>query len=123
MPNRRIVARELSGLLKVLAHPDRILIVQFLATRGEHSVGNMANSLDLPPTRVSQHLGVLKSNRLVEEKRNGRERIYDLSSDRLALWLVEGVDFIAGNLHGVTDEQVEDARNLWMGAFANRTAH
>jgi ArsR family transcriptional regulator len=120
MPNRRIVARELGGLLKVLSHPDRILIVQLLASRGEHSVGSIATSLDLPPARVSQHLSALKTNRLVVEKPAGRERIYDLSSSRLAWWLVEGVDFIAGNLHGVTDEQVQDARELWIDAFAQR---
>ena len=64
MPNRRIVARELSGLLKVLSHPDRILIIQLLATRGEHSVGSIAETLDLPQARVSQHLAMLLNNRL-----------------------------------------------------------
>ena len=34
MPNRRIVAKELGELLKVLSHPDRIQIVQLLAARG-----------------------------------------------------------------------------------------
>ncbi len=118
MPNRRIVAQELGGLLKVLSHPDRILIVQLLASRGEHSVTSIADKLALPQTRVSQHLAELRNKRLVEEKRMGRIRLYDLTSDRLAWWLVEGVNFIAGNVHEVTDEQIEDARNLWVGAFA-----
>jgi DNA-binding transcriptional ArsR family regulator len=119
MPNRRIVARELGSLLKVLSHPDRILIIQLLATRGEHSVGSIAGQLNLPPTRISQHLSVLRSNRLVDEKRAGRERIYSLASDRLARWLVDGVDFVAGNVGNVTEEQVEDARNLWLSAFSD----
>ncbi len=118
MPNRKIVARELAGFLKVLAHPDRILIVQLLASRGQHSVSSIAESLELPPTRVSQHLSTLRTNRLVDETPRGRERLYDLSSSRLAWWLVEGVDFIANNIHGVTDEQLEDARKLWVGAFS-----
>ena len=118
MPNRRIVARELGGLLKILSHPDRILIVQLLATRGEHRVGSIADKLNLPQARVSQHLATLRSSRLVDEKRLGRERIYALSTGRLAWWLVEGVDFIAGNLGNVTDDQMADARNLWIGAFA-----
>ena len=122
MPNRKIVARELSALLKVLSHPDRILIVQFLASRGEHSVSNIADKLDLPQTRVSQHLALLRTHRLVVEKAEGRERIYDLSTNQLAWWLVDGVDFVAGNIGDVTDEQVSDARNLWVSAFldANR---
>ncbi len=119
MPNRKIVARELSALLKVLSHPDRILIVQFLASAGEHSVSNIADKLDLPQTRVSQHLALLRTHRLVVEKAEGRERIYDLSTNQLAWWLVDGVDFVAGNIGDVTDEQVNDARNLWVGAFAD----
>ena len=118
MPNRRIVARELGSLMKVLAHPDRIMIVQLLASRGEHSVSSIAEQLALPQTRVSQHLSVLRGKRLVEERRMGRTRLYDLSSQRLAWWLVEGVNFIAGNIGEVTDAQIEDARNLWVGAFA-----
>jgi ArsR family transcriptional regulator len=119
MPNRRIVARELGALLKVLSHPDRIMILQLLASRGEHSVSSIAEQLHLPQTRVSQHLGVLRGKRLVEEQRHGRERIYDLSSRQLAWWLVDGVSFIAGNIGEVTDEQIEDARNLWVGAFSD----
>lgn len=119
MPNRRIVARELGALLKVLSHPDRILIIQLLATRGEHSVGSIAETLDLPQARVSQHLAMLRNNRLVEETAYGRERIYDLATNRLAWWLVDGVDFVAGNITHVTQDQVDDARNLWVGAFAD----
>lgn len=118
MPNRRIVAKELGGLLKVLSHPDRILIIQLLATRGEHSVSSIAEKLNLPQTRVSQHLGELRNKRLVDERREGRARLYDLASSRLAWWLVEGVDFVAGNVQQITDEQIEDARKLWVGAFA-----
>ncbi len=119
MPSRKIVARELSALLKVLSHPDRILIIQFLASRGEHSVSNIADKLDLPQTRVSQHLALLRTHRLVTEQAEGRERIYDLSTNQLAWWLVDGVDFVAGNIGDVTEEQVSDARNLWVGAFAD----
>ena len=118
MPNRRIVAKELGALLKVLSHPDRILIIQLLATRGEHSVSSIAEKLELPQTRVSQHLAELRNKRLVNERREGRARLYDLASSRLAWWLVEGVDFVAGNVRQVTDEQIEDARKLWVGAFA-----
>ena len=118
MPNRRIVAKELGGLLKVLSHPDRILIIQLLASRGEHSVSSIAEKLDLPQARVSQHLAELRNKRLVDERRDGRARLYDLASSRLAWWLVEGVDFVAGNVQQITDEQIEDARRLWVGAFA-----
>ncbi|MFK7915572.1 MAG: ArsR/SmtB family transcription factor [Pseudomonadales bacterium] len=118
MPSRVAVAKELSGLLKVMAHPDRIQIVQLLAVRGEHNVGSIAANLGLPAPRVSQHLAALKSLRLVEETPRAQERIYKLASNYLATWLVEGVRFIAPSLGTVTDEQLADARRLWLGAFA-----
>jgi DNA-binding transcriptional ArsR family regulator len=117
MPNRRIVARELGGLLKVLSHEDRILIVQLLASRGEHSVSSIASGLDLPDTRVSQHLAVLRAQRVVTEERRGRHRIYTLAFPEMAQWLVGGVDFVAGLVAEVTQNQVDDARQLWEGAF------
>ena len=98
--------------------PDRIMIIQFLASRGEHSVSNMAEQLDLPQARVSQHLALLRTHRLGVEQPAGRERIYDLCTNQLAWWLVDGVDFVAGNIGDVTDEQVNDARNLWVDAFS-----
>lgn len=118
MPNRRFVAKELAGLLKLLAHPDRILIVQLLASRGEHSVNSISEQLNLPKSRVSQHLAALRERRIVEERREGRFRFYDLPSRHVAWWLVEGVDFIAGSISEVTDEQIEDARKLWVSAFS-----
>jgi len=96
MPNRRVVAKELAEFLRLLSHTDRILIVQLLAARGEHSVASIAESLDLPPTRVSQHLSVLRGGRLVEERAAGRLRIYALASPQIAQWLLGGVDFVAG---------------------------
>lgn len=117
MPNRRLVARELSGLMKSLAHPDRILIVQLLASQQCYSVNAIAVELDLPPARVSQHLSTLKAIRLVSEHRSGRERLYSLVEASLALWLVGGVDFVAGFISDISQEQVADAKKLWLDAM------
>lgn len=119
MPNRKIVARELGGLLRVLSHQDRILIIQLLASRGEHDVGSIAEGLELPDTRVSQHLSVLRTHRIVQEERRGRQRFYSLAMPDMAPWLLDGVDFVAGLVAEVTNDQVEDARELWMRAFTD----
>lgn len=111
------MARELGGLLRVLSNQDRILIIQLLATRGEHSVGSIAEGLDLPGPRVSQHLSVLRAHRIVSETRRGRERIYELAIPEIAQWLIGGVDFVADLVREVTPEQVDDARSLWQQAF------
>ena len=117
MPNRRIVAKELGELLKVLSHPDRIQIVQLLAARGEHSVNSIAEALDLPGTRISQHLAALRVYRLVEEQSVGRQRIYRLTPQNLAEWLVGGVDFVVGRIGDVTQGQADDAKHLWLASF------
>lgn len=114
MPNRRIVAKELGALLKVLSNPDRILIIHSLAVDGERSVGELAERLRLPSTRVSQHLSMLRAFRVVSETSEGRRRIYSLALDDLPEWLLSGVDFVADRVGEVTTEQAEDAKRLWL---------
>ncbi|MHA7871427.1 MAG: ArsR/SmtB family transcription factor [Hyphococcus sp.] len=104
--------------MRVLSHPDRIQIVQLLAASGEHSVANIAEGLDIPTTRVSQHLATLKAYRLVDERTDGRYRIYQLTVKGIAPWLVAGVDFVVDRYDEVSQEQGEDAKRLWVEAFA-----
>ncbi len=118
MPNRRLVAKHLGELMRVISHPDRIQIIQLLATAGEHSVASIAEALELPATRVSQHLSTLKAYRLVEERSDGRRRIYSLTVSEIAPWLVEGVDFVVDRYEEVSPSQGEDAKRLWRDAFA-----
>lgn len=120
MPNRRIVARELGALMRVLSHQDRILIIQLLAAHGEHDVSSIAQGLDLPDTRVSQHLSVLRTQRIVKEERRGRQRFYSLAMPDMATWLLDGVDFVAGLVAEVTQTQVNDARTMWEEGFVER---
>ena len=114
MPTRRIVAKELGAFLKVLSNPDRILIVHALAVTGSSSVNALAERLDLPPARVSQHLSLLRAFRIVTESSEGQQRIYTLVVDHLPEWLLEGVDFVADRLGEVSTEQAEEAKRLWV---------
>ncbi|MEN7343155.1 MAG: metalloregulator ArsR/SmtB family transcription factor, partial [Pseudomonadota bacterium] len=72
MPSRKIVAKELASLLKVLAHPDRILLVGRIADGETYSVNQLASAIGLSVPRVSQHLSLLRAFRIVEEQRDGR---------------------------------------------------
>jgi len=114
MPSRKRVAKELGSLLKVLSNPDRILIVHSLAVSGRSSVNAIAERLKLPPTRVSQHLAVLRAFRLVSESSEGRKRIYEVCVEHLPAWLLEGVDFVADRIGDVSREQAEEAKRLWL---------
>ena len=72
-------ASEASDLLRTLANPHRLMIVCRLI-EGDQSVGGLAADLDLQQTLVSQHLAILRRQRVVEAKRVGQNMRYRLSS-------------------------------------------
>ncbi len=90
---RRIAAQELARFLGVIAHPDRIRIIEELHGC-ELDVTALQTHLDLPQSFVSRHLGLMKSNKIVTERKEGRRVYYHLSVPELASWLVAGLDII-----------------------------
>ena len=107
-------------MLRLLGHADRIELIQLLAARGEHSVSSIAQDLELPKTRVSQHLAQLRAHKLVYERTEGRRRFYALTDEGLAAWLLGGLPYLIGRFGDVTENQAEDARSLWTRAFARQ---
>ncbi|MEM9169279.1 MAG: metalloregulator ArsR/SmtB family transcription factor [Pseudomonadota bacterium] len=114
MPSRIIVARELAEIYKVLSHPDRIRLIEELRA-GEVDVNTLHERLDLPASRVSQHLALLRIHRLVEERREGRHVFYHLTQPALADWIVGGLTFIEGRMVDQSDHRrdVVEVRKLW----------
>ena len=106
MPHRAIVAKELAGLLGVLAHPHRIRIIEELRG-GERDVTSIQTVLEISPSGVSQHLMQLRAHRLVSERREGRQVFYHLRQPDLARWLTEAMRFI--ELESVEAEQLRAA--------------
>ncbi len=114
MPARSLVSKELADLLNVLAHPHRIRIVEELRS-GEMDVNGMQAILGVSHSRVSQHLSVLRSHRIVVERRDGRHVFYRLVQPGLSGWLLDGLAFLAGGAqHGdEVREAVEKTESLW----------
>lgn len=114
VPSRVFVAKELAEIFKLLSHPDRIRIVEELGG-GECDVNSLHARLDLPATRVSQHLAVLRAYRLVEERRDGRHHYYHLTQPGLARWIVDGMKFLESRVVGDPDGRaaIDVARRLW----------
>ncbi len=104
MPEPFLVTKELADLLGVLAHPHRIRIIEELR-EGERDVNTLQAALGISHSGVSQHLSVLRAHRLVAERREGRHVYYHLRQPKLARWLVDGIEFVAG-----TQEVSEDVR-------------
>lgn len=93
MPARHIISKELAVLFGVLSHPDRVRIVEELR-RGERDVNSLQELLGVSHSRTSQNLAVLRLNRIVTERRDGRHVFYRLEQPDLAAWVLEGVRFL-----------------------------
>lgn len=112
MPDRQLVAKELADIFKIVAHPDRIRIIEELRM-GEKGVNTLIEQLALPGSRVSQHLSLMRAHRIVEERRDGRHHYYRLAQPEMADWIIEGLAFVEGRLSGVSKSAIVKARKLW----------
>ena len=112
MPSRLVLAKELADMFKVLAHPDRIRLIEELR-RSEKDVNTIASDMDLPATRVSQHLALLRAHRMVTERREGRHHLYTLTRPEIAGWIVDALDFVDRSPANVNRQNINDARRLW----------
>lgn len=76
----RASAHKACGLLSALAHEDRLLLLCQLAHE-ERSVGELEAILDIRQPSLSQHLGVLRRQKLVATRREGKRIYYRLASE------------------------------------------
>jgi len=71
-----------SQTFKALSDPTRIRILNLLCT-GEHSVNNIAETLNLSQSNVSHQLRFLKNLRLVKYRRAGRTLYYSENDEHV----------------------------------------
>jgi DNA-binding transcriptional ArsR family regulator len=71
-------AHQASKFLKALSHEVRLLILCFLI-EGEKSVSEIEKMLKLRQPAVSQQLARLRSDGLIEARRNGKNIYYSLA--------------------------------------------
>jgi len=69
-----------SDLLKALSNRHRLLIICQLID-GERSVGDLAEFLGLRDSTVSQHLALLRKDKLVSARRDAQTIYYSIASD------------------------------------------
>ena len=72
-------AAEAAALLKALANPDRLLLLCQLVG-GERSVSELGELAGIEQPSLSQQLGVLRGERLVATRREGKQVIYRIAS-------------------------------------------
>ena len=76
-------ARAASTLLKALSHETRLLILCILS-QGEKTVGEIEAILGLQQAVVSQQLARLRSEKIVQTRREGRQIYYRIADPQLA---------------------------------------
>ena len=71
-------AERASALMKVLSHRGRLMILCHLAD-GEKSVGELADTLQMSQSSLSQHLARMRSEKLVDTRRESQSIYYSVS--------------------------------------------
>ncbi len=75
--------QESSEVLRALAHPLRMKILEFIDEQGSTHVNKIYNTLHLEQSITSQHLRVLRLADLVHTKREGKYIFYTVNYPKL----------------------------------------
>ena len=78
----RQAAGQAVGALKMLANEDRLLLMCQLS-QGEMCVGDLEAALGIHQPTLSQQLGVLRNEGVVNTRREGRNVYYSVADARL----------------------------------------
>lgn len=78
----RVAAQQAVGTLKLLANEDRLLLLCQLS-QGEMCVGDLEEQLDIRQPTLSQQLGVLRAEAVVNTRRQGKNIYYSVADPDL----------------------------------------
>lgn len=84
---------DLSELFKVFGDSTRIRIL-FVLFEAEVCVCDLANALNMTQSAISHQLRILKANKLVKSRREGKSVFYFLSDDHVRTIIAMGLEHI-----------------------------
>jgi arsenate reductase len=87
-PNRKSKYEKLAGRIKLLAHPERLQILDVLRREAE-CVCHLEALLDKPQPYVSQQLRLLREAGIIQNEQVGHNVYYRLVDPDTAAWLAE----------------------------------
>ena len=76
-------AEEVAATLKALANPRRLLILCKLVEHGRMSAGQIGEAVGLSQSAASQHLAVMRDEKLIGFERQGQTLHYRVADERL----------------------------------------
>ena len=83
----------LTEFFKMLGNPTRIHLLLLLMEQ-EATVSSLAEQLGMTQSAVSHQLSLLKSNKLVKRRRDGKMIFYTLVDDHVRLVMKKGMEHI-----------------------------
>lgn len=83
----------LTEFFKLLGDPTRIHILFFLMEQ-DACVSDLANRLGLTQSAVSHQLSLLKANKLVQRRRDGKMIFYTLADDHVRMVIEKGTEHV-----------------------------
>lgn len=92
-------ALQATALLKAMSNPSRLMVLCQLA-EGEKSVGQLERAIGLSQSGLSQHLAVLRRERIVATRRAGQTIYYALASMEAAAVLSALYRVFCGKVRG-----------------------
>lgn len=90
-----------SELLRAMAHPLRLKILEFIDRNDAINVNKIYSSLKLEQSITSQHLRILRTAGLVDTERSGKYIHYSVDYDRI----VQTIEAIRNFLHQKQEEE------------------
>ena len=75
-------AKTATDLLKLLGHPDRLMVLCQLKG-GEQSVGQLAENLDIKQSPLSQHLARMRHEGVVTSRREAQTIYYSIQGEEV----------------------------------------
>lgn len=94
----KLKAEARSEILKALAHPTRIFIVDLLDREGPRCVCELAEEIGVDMSTVSRHLSQLKSAGILQDEKKGTTVYYSLACDCISDFM-RGLEKILRSKH------------------------
>lgn len=79
--NSNNITEEDVEILKIMAHPIRLRIVQELSKHNTFNVSQLTQILEIPQSSVSQHLSKMKG-KVLKAERKGLEMYYSIRNNK-----------------------------------------
>ena len=88
---------DLAELFKVFGDSTRIRIL-FVLFEKDVCVCDLAETLNMTQSAISHQLKILKQNKLVKGRREGKSVFYSLADDHVRTIIEQGIDILRNNI-------------------------